>query len=102
VYDGADREVVLRNDCRAYPLHVQATFEDETAGPILSGFAARCENRYGASFSASIPGSRTSRLPGVAGKVGLYAPLDTVEVHFYKDAPHEDRRRIIGWLVGTS
>jgi hypothetical protein len=82
---------------------VQATFEDdEAAGPILDEFAARCENRYGTSFSASIPGSRTSRLPGVASKVGLYAPLDTAEVHFYKDAPRKDRRRIIGWLVGTS
>lgn len=102
VYDGVDREVVLRNDCRAYPLHVQATFVDEAAGPALDAFATRCKDQYGASFGSSIPGSRTSRLLGVASKVGLYAPLDTVEVHFYKDAPREDRRQIIGWLVGRS
>jgi len=100
VYDGPDREVVLRNDCRSYPLRVRATFEEAIG--TLDAFAERCEEQFGVSFSSSIPGSRTSRLPGIASKVGVYAPLDTVEVHFYKEAPREDRRRIIGWLVGAS
>jgi hypothetical protein len=99
VYDGPDREVVLRNDCRAYPLRVQATFADDAADHAFDAFAGHCREVYDASFASSIPGSRTSRLPGVASKVGLYAPLDTIEVHFYKDASRADRRRVLGWLV---
>jgi hypothetical protein len=99
VYDGADREVVLRNDCRAYPLRVQATFAGDEPGPQLDRFAERCRSVYGASFESTVPGARTARLPTVASKVGVYAPLDTIEVHFYKEAPREDRRRVIGWLV---
>lgn len=102
MFDGADREVVLQNDCRSYPLRVQATFAEDGSGSALSAFADHCRERYEVSFTSSIPGARKGRLPGVASKVGIYAPLDTVEVHFYKDAPRADRRRIIGWLVGGS
>lgn len=99
VYDGPDREVVLRNDCRSYPLKVRAVFVESRATASIDAFARRCCETYSISFASSIPGAKTSRLPGVASKVGLFRPLDTVEVHFYKDAPRRDRRRIIQWLV---
>lgn len=99
MYDGPDREVVLRNDCRSYPLRVQATFEENASEQTLNTFVEHCQEKYEGSFKSSIPGSRKSRLPGIASKVGVYAPLDTVEIHFYKDAPRRDRRCIIGWLV---
>jgi hypothetical protein len=102
VYKGPDREVVLRNDCRSYPLRIQATFEEEVSEHVLTAFVGHCREAFEVSFRSSIPGSRKSRLPGIASKVGVYAPLDTIEVHFYKDACREDRRRVIGWLVQAS
>lgn len=99
VYQGATREVVLENDCRAYPLRVRATFEADAAAGAISAFQAQCEYRYGCAFRTPLPGAEHARIPQVAVKIGLYRALDTVEVHFYKDSPHADRRRLIGWLV---
>lgn len=96
------REVVLENDCRSYPLRVRASFETQVASASIDAFQKRCERQYGCTFRSSIPGAQKTRIPEVAVKVGLYHTLDTVEVHFYKDSPRADRRRLIGWLVHTS
>lgn len=98
VYRSAGREVVLENDCRSYPLRLRATFQNN-AQAALDAFADRCRAVYGIAFRASLPGALQTRIPGVAVKIGLYAPLDTLEVHFYKDAPRADRRRVMGWVV---
>lgn len=98
VYQGNAREVVLENDCRSYPLRVRATFETSSASAIAA-FQERCQAVYGCTFHSSLPGAEQARIPQVAVKIGLYKTLDTVEVHFYKDSPHADRRRLIGWLV---
>lgn len=68
---------------------------------MLDPLTECCQEVYGVSFASSIPGARPSCLPGVASKVGIYDPLDTIEVHFYKDSRRTDRRRIIDWLVET-
>lgn len=101
VYRGTTREVVLENDCRAYPLRVRATFEAHAAEAIAA-FQAQCEHQYGCAFRTALPGAEHARIPQVAVKIGLYRALDTVEVHFYKDSPHADRRRLIGWLVAAN
>lgn len=102
MYRSPDREVVLRNDCRSYPLRVQATFDADVSETALNKFVGDCQEQYEVSFDTSIPGSRRGRLPGIASKVGVYAPLDTIDIHFYKDAPRKDRRRVIHWLVESS
>lgn len=99
-YVDDEREVVLRNDCRSYPLRVQATFAADEADERLADFLERCREAFEVTFRASLPGKKTARIPGVASKIGVYGPLDTVEVHFYKDASRPPRRRVIEWLVG--
>lgn len=98
VFDGTDRQVVLKNDCRTYPLHLQATFK---AGGerAVNAFVDWCCDTFGVEFTATIPGAQQARIPGLAVKVAAYAPLDTVEVHFYKSSPRADRRHVIDRLV---
>jgi len=98
VFEGADRQVVLKNDCRTYPLHLQATFKGD-AEDAVDAFVDWCCETFGVEFAATIPGAKQARIPGLAVKVAAYAPLDTVEVHFYKSSPRPARRHVIEKLM---
>lgn len=50
VYRGLDQEVVLRNDCRSYPLKVRTVYQENITGPSIRAVAGGCREMYGVSF----------------------------------------------------
>lgn len=95
-YRQADREIVLDNDCRAYPLRVRATYE---RSDVLNAFKKHCESTYGVCFRQSLPDAEVTRLPGLIVKLGLYYSLSTIQLHFYKNSDLVERRHFIEWLL---
>lgn len=101
VFDGANAQVVLENDCRRYPLRLRATWDGDAAAS-LDAFERWCTESFDVSFDASLPGAVRTRLPGLAVKVGIYHALDTIKVHFYKSSDRRARRSVIARIVRLS
>jgi hypothetical protein len=99
-YEADDRTVRLDNDCRTFPLRLRVRFHSDSETQVLA-FLSWCRNRYDVTFELYLEGALTTRIPGLAPKVMAFFPLGEAQVHFYKQSPLDERRRVIAWMVGA-
>lgn len=102
-YVGGDRVVRLYNDCRRFPLRLEADFLDsvptEEVEAALYAFVTRMRSTFGANFRPHIGASLQARVPELAVKVVVFFSLGRVEVVFRKRSPREQRQQVIEWLI---
>jgi hypothetical protein len=102
-YIGEDRVVRLYNDCRRFPLRLEADFRDsvptDEVEAALYAFVTRMRSTFGANFRPHIGASLQARIPQLAVKVVVFFSLRRVEVVFRKRSPKEQRRRVMEWLI---
>lgn len=102
-YIGEDRVVQLHNDCRRFPLRLEATFREsvpsEEVEAALYAFVTRMRMAFGANFRPHIGASLQARIPNLAVKVVVFFSLGRIEVVFRKRSPKEQRRQVIEWLI---